>query len=499
MHTLKFKLVGLVQAYTLECNFNTGRVVNCVPMASRDSGRATPPPPGTSTPDNPSIPKYNPDIYEEAGKAMAISILDLTEVNPWTRLTCSACKNVKGVKEWLRKFIRHSEEQHNHKTPTKSQKAGGNYNSHTSSNLVMSPTRSMRSGSGNSRRTRTFSATSLSGSNISHSHNAGSSANSSTKWAGGSAGKKLSRGSGPSSPGSYRPVSKIARKNSLNQQQSQSPASFRIDLSSLPSVDSDITTGKITRPKLSRSKSLTGPFSFQVEHGATILNKKMMNAKETNTTTSAHKIPINSNDTPGNSNTDASRSRSRSKGRASKPTRKQRSPVDKQIPIMKWSHNGTLITHSLPPPQIKKTNSNKNRSLSANQKKRRITNLDKSTSSLSLNLAEVPSRSQNIVTKNGQRKNSNASSSSSTQPPITNIRATTSIDVEKQILSLTGDTHSNESSVLGSTYASSETKDVSNSSSYSSGIGSSSTIRNTPKISAPKPTKKRRIKRKKAT
>ena len=222
--------------------------------------------------------------------------------------------------------------------------------------------------------------------------------------------------------------------------------------------------------------------------------------KETNTKSPAHKIPITSNDIPCNSNTDASRSRSRSKGRASKLTRKQRSPVDKQIPTMKWSHNGTLITHSLPPPQIKKTtSSNKNRSLSANQKKRRITNLDKSTPSSSLNLAEVQSRGQNIVTKNGQRKNSNANSSNSTQPPITNIRANTSIDVEKQILSLTGDTHSNESSVLGSTYASSETKDVSNSSSYSSGIGSSSTLRNTPKISAPKPTKKRRIKRKKAT
>ena len=209
---------------------------------------------------------------------------------------------------------------------------------------------------------------------------------------------------------------------------------------------------------------------------------------------------MTSNDTTNNSNADTSRSRSRSKGRASKPTRKQRSPIDKQIPTMKWSHNGTLITHSLPPPQIKKTtNPNKNRSLSANQKKRRITNLHKSTSSSSLNLAELPTRGQTIVTKIAQKKTSAACSSGSKQPSITNMRATTSIDVEKQILSLTGDTHSNESSVLGSTYASSETKDASNSSVYSSGIGSGASLRNTPKISAPKPIKKRRIKRKKAT
>ena len=28
-----FKATGLVQSYTLECNFNTGRLVNCVPQA----------------------------------------------------------------------------------------------------------------------------------------------------------------------------------------------------------------------------------------------------------------------------------------------------------------------------------------------------------------------------------------------------------------------------------------------------------------------------------
>ena len=39
-----FKATGLIYSYTLECNCNTGRVVNAIPMASRDAGRATPPP-----------------------------------------------------------------------------------------------------------------------------------------------------------------------------------------------------------------------------------------------------------------------------------------------------------------------------------------------------------------------------------------------------------------------------------------------------------------------
>jgi len=46
-------------SYTLECNYNTGRIVNHVPMASGDLGRATPPP-LAATP-----PKYTQSHYEE--------------------------------------------------------------------------------------------------------------------------------------------------------------------------------------------------------------------------------------------------------------------------------------------------------------------------------------------------------------------------------------------------------------------------------------------------
>ena len=53
-----FKATGLLYSYTLECNFNTGRLVNGMPMASRDSGRATPP----IKLDHP--PKYDAEIYE---------------------------------------------------------------------------------------------------------------------------------------------------------------------------------------------------------------------------------------------------------------------------------------------------------------------------------------------------------------------------------------------------------------------------------------------------
>ena len=472
-------------------------------MASRDSGRATPPPPGTSNPELSSIPKYNPEIYEEAGKAMAISILDLTEINPWTRLTCSACKNIKGVKEWLRKFIRHSEEQHNHKTPTKSPKTGNvNSHSHTSSTMITSPNRNLRSGSGSYRRARTFSTTTLGGSNVPSWQSNQCTVNVVPRT-GTNPSKKMSRGSGPGSPGSYRPVSKIARKNSLNQQQSQSPANFRIDLASLQKAGSSFSNDSSVRPKLIRSKSLTGLIAPPGEQSTTKVNKKS-NLKEGNAKTPVRKTPNVSNESNSSSKSEASRPRSHSKARSAKPTRQQRSPINKQLPTMKWSHNGTLITQSLPPPQIKKTaNSAKNRSHSANQKKRKLTNLDKSNSASSLSLGEVISKGPNSLTnqtKNVVRKNANGNSSSFPLTPIISHRTTSSIDVEKQILSLTGDS-SSESSVLGTSYVSSQGRVASISSSISSGIGSSSTFSNTTQPLTSKvvaPSKKRRIKRKKA-
>jgi hypothetical protein len=95
-----YRATGVTYCYTLECNFNTGRITNSIPMASRDLGRASPPP----SYDIP--PKYGPAIYEDAGKSLGVSILDLTESNPWTRLTCSSCKNLKGVRAWIRNYLK---------------------------------------------------------------------------------------------------------------------------------------------------------------------------------------------------------------------------------------------------------------------------------------------------------------------------------------------------------------------------------------------------------
>ena len=184
-------------------NFNTGRLVNGLPMASRDCGRATPPPKF----DHP--PKYDPDVYEDSGKALAIAILDLTESNPWTRLTCSAHKNLRGVRDWLRKYIKAKAEEEAEKaakqSPSKSPSAS----------------KSMRA---TARRVRTFSASSVTGSK-----------------------KKVL--TTPKSPESYRPVSKLPRKNSGTLVPTNSPIRGR---KMLPSTSTNTPTRSVSTSSTKR-------------------------------------------------------------------------------------------------------------------------------------------------------------------------------------------------------------------------------------------------------
>lgn len=53
------KTTGLVRSYTLECNYNTGRLVNSLPPSIRENMK--------STPIHMIPPKYTPLIFEEVG------------------------------------------------------------------------------------------------------------------------------------------------------------------------------------------------------------------------------------------------------------------------------------------------------------------------------------------------------------------------------------------------------------------------------------------------
>uniref|UniRef100_A0A8C2D0Z5 Cytosolic carboxypeptidase-like protein 5 n=1 Tax=Cyprinus carpio TaxID=7962 RepID=A0A8C2D0Z5_CYPCA len=96
------KAIGLIHSYTLECNYNTGRLVNSIPPACHDNGRATPPPPPTFP------PKYTPQVYEQVGRAVAVAALDMQECNPWPRLVLSEHSSLVNLRASILKHVRNS-------------------------------------------------------------------------------------------------------------------------------------------------------------------------------------------------------------------------------------------------------------------------------------------------------------------------------------------------------------------------------------------------------
>ncbi|KDR22169.1 Cytosolic carboxypeptidase-like protein 5, partial [Zootermopsis nevadensis] len=89
------KTTGLVRSYTLECNYNTGRLVNILPPCVKESKNS--PAATLMVP-----PKYTPQVFEEVGRALGISILDLTGSNPWSRIQHSEFRTLSGIRDWLR-------------------------------------------------------------------------------------------------------------------------------------------------------------------------------------------------------------------------------------------------------------------------------------------------------------------------------------------------------------------------------------------------------------
>ncbi|XP_043788107.1 cytosolic carboxypeptidase-like protein 5 isoform X2 [Apis laboriosa] len=90
-----YKLTGLIRSYTLECNYNSGRLVNTIPARVRDGvNRAMT---HIFVP-----PKYTPTVFEAVGAALGPSILDLTNSNPNSRLPNSQYRSLRGVKSYLK-------------------------------------------------------------------------------------------------------------------------------------------------------------------------------------------------------------------------------------------------------------------------------------------------------------------------------------------------------------------------------------------------------------
>ncbi|NXJ86606.1 CBPC5 protein, partial [Trogon melanurus] len=95
-----YKALGIIHSYTLECNYNTGRSVNSIPVACHDNGRASPPPP-------PAFPsRYTVELFEQVGRAVAVAALDMAECNPWPRIVLSEHSCLSNLRAWMLKHVR---------------------------------------------------------------------------------------------------------------------------------------------------------------------------------------------------------------------------------------------------------------------------------------------------------------------------------------------------------------------------------------------------------
>lgn len=79
-----FKQTGIIRCYTLECNYNTGKVVNKVSEPDDDINDT-----GSQVYQN-GVPKYTAGIYEDVGRAIAVTALDLAGLNPRPRYSSFA-------------------------------------------------------------------------------------------------------------------------------------------------------------------------------------------------------------------------------------------------------------------------------------------------------------------------------------------------------------------------------------------------------------------------
>jgi hypothetical protein len=90
-----YRATGIAKCYTLECNYNTSRFV----MPTASSGMVE----SAYTRSDSVIykdgpPEFTTELFEDLGKSVAISILDLAEKNVHSRLFTTKYSNLLGIR-----------------------------------------------------------------------------------------------------------------------------------------------------------------------------------------------------------------------------------------------------------------------------------------------------------------------------------------------------------------------------------------------------------------
>lgn len=96
------KHFGVLHSYTLECSYAVGKSCNAISAADNETngGRVSPATPFALP------PKFTIDHYRDVGKACAIAAIDISEQNPYTRVTQSTFKCIRTLRDYLKHQIR---------------------------------------------------------------------------------------------------------------------------------------------------------------------------------------------------------------------------------------------------------------------------------------------------------------------------------------------------------------------------------------------------------
>ena len=86
---------GIQNIYTLECNYHKGTGVNQVPDSGLPESSVTNPKDARYAK---GAPNFDLPIMYDIGTAVCVSILDLADKNPWSRLKATEYKTLQGFK-----------------------------------------------------------------------------------------------------------------------------------------------------------------------------------------------------------------------------------------------------------------------------------------------------------------------------------------------------------------------------------------------------------------
>jgi hypothetical protein len=107
----------LIHSYTLECNYNTGRICNEIPLPEGDLGDSCTHLAYRSWSATSPLEKYTPASYENVGQACVIALLDIRGQNPCPRIGRSRWRTLERLRQAAVADVRALSEYRDHKPP----------------------------------------------------------------------------------------------------------------------------------------------------------------------------------------------------------------------------------------------------------------------------------------------------------------------------------------------------------------------------------------------